>query len=290
LKNHFIRLLKNVRLQGARYHEERGVLFYTSHLAHHSRRMFLSSLPRKTNMIIIPAIDLKNGKCVRLSQGEMHRETVYSDNPVETALKWQQLGAERLHIVDLDGAISGEPHNREAIRRIRASVEMHIEIGGGIRDMDTVADYLDSGIDSVILGTAAIKDPELRHTACERYPGRIIIGIDARDGLVSVQGWTEDTATTAIDFARQLDESSVAAIVFTDISRDGMLTGPNIESTVELARSIKIPVIASGGLSSLDDIRRLLKVKQHGIMGAITGRALYTGDLDLGECIALTKK
>jgi phosphoribosylformimino-5-aminoimidazole carboxamide ribotide isomerase len=165
---------------------------------------------------------------------------------------------------------------------------MHIEIGGGIRDLDIIADYLDNGIDSVILGTAAIKDPGLRHRACEQYPGRIIIGIDARDGMVSVQGWTEDTATSAIDFARELDPDAVSAIIFTDISRDGMLTGPNIESTVALARSMPVPVIASGGLSSLDDVRRLLDVEKYGIMGAITGRALYTGDLDLAECIALT--
>jgi phosphoribosylformimino-5-aminoimidazole carboxamide ribotide isomerase len=166
---------------------------------------------------------------------------------------------------------------------------MHIEIGGGIRDLDTISAYLDDGIDSVILGTAAIKNPQLRNEACKKYPGRIIIGIDARDGRVSVQGWTEDTATSAIDFARELDPDAVSAIIFTDISRDGMLTGPNIESTVALARSMPIPVIASGGLASLDDIRRLLDVEQYGIMGAITGRALYTGDLDLAECIAMTK-
>ena len=242
------------------------------------------------NMIIIPAIDLKNGKCVRLSQGEMHRETVYSDSPVETALKWQSLGARRLHIVDLDGAVSGTPHNREAVRQIRAAVDMHIELGGGIRDLATIAAYLDDGIDSVILGTAAIKNPGLRLNACEQYPGRIIIGIDARDGMVSVQGWTQNTATSAVDFARELDPDAVAAIIFTDISRDGMLTGPNIESTVALARAVPIPVIASGGISSIDDIHRLLEVEQHGIMGAITGRALYTGDLDLAACIALTEQ
>jgi phosphoribosylformimino-5-aminoimidazole carboxamide ribotide isomerase len=220
----------------------------------------------------------------------MHRETVYSDNPVKIALNWQALGARRLHIVDLDGAVSGTPHNREAIRQIRAAVDMHIEIGGGIRDLATIASCIDDGIDSVILGTAAIKDPDLRRTACTQYPGRIIIGIDARDGMVSVQGWTENTATSAIDFARELDPEAVSAIIFTDISRDGMLTGPNIESTVALARSMPIPVIASGGLSSLDDIRRLLEVEQYGIMGAITGRALYTGDLDLAACIAMTEQ
>jgi len=240
-------------------------------------------------MIIIPAIDLKDGKCVRLSQGEMHRETVYSDDPAATALKWRALGARRLHIVDLDGAVHGMQHNREAIRQIRAAVDMHIELGGGIRDLDTIAACIDAGIDSVILGTAAIKNPGLRKQACKRYPGRIIIGIDARGGMVSVQGWTEDTATSAIDFAAELDPDTVAAIIFTDISRDGMLTGPNIDSTVALAHSTRIPVIASGGIASIDDIRRLLAVESCGIMGAITGRALYTGDLDLAECIAMTE-
>lgn len=225
---------------------------------------------------------------MRLSQGEMQRETVYSLDPAETALKWQGLGARRLHIVDLDGAVGGTPRNREAIRRIRAAVDMHIELGGGIRDLATITSYLDDGIDSVILGTAAIRDPGLRRDACGRFAGRIIIGIDARDGMVSVQGWTETTATSAIDFARELDPAAVAAIIFTDISRDGMLTGPNIESTVALARSVAIPVIASGGIASIDDIRRLIEVESCGIMGAITGRALYTGDLDLAECIAIT--
>jgi len=167
---------------------------------------------------------------------------------------------------------------------------MHVELGGGIRDLETITAYLNDGVDSVILGTAAIKNPELRRKACEQYPGRIIVGIDARDGMVSVQGWTEDTATSAIDFARELDPAAVEAIVFTDISRDGMLTGPNIESTVALARAMPIPVIASGGISSLEDIRGLLDVEQHGIMGAITGRALYTGDLDLAEAVAITQQ
>jgi phosphoribosylformimino-5-aminoimidazole carboxamide ribotide isomerase len=167
---------------------------------------------------------------------------------------------------------------------------MHVELGGGIRDLETIAACLDDGVASVILGTAAIKDPELRGRACEQYPGHIIIGIDARDGMVSVQGWTEDTSTSAIDFARELDPAAVSAIIFTDISRDGMLTGPNIESTVALADAVPIPVIASGGIASLEDIRRLLEVEEYGIMGAITGRALYTGDLDLAEAVALTEQ
>ncbi len=241
-------------------------------------------------MIVIPAIDLKDGQCVRLARGEMDQATVYSPDPAEVARRWEDMGARRLHIVDLDGAVSGVPKNRGRIRAIRAAVSMELELGGGIRDLDTIEAYLDLGVDSIILGTAAIKDPALREESCKKFSGRIIIGIDARDGMVSVQGWTEDTRTPAVDFARKLDPGAVAAIIFTDISRDGMLTGPNIESTAELARAVSIPVIASGGVSGLEDIRNVLAIEDCGVMGVITGRALYTGDLDLRECIALTEK
>ena len=241
-------------------------------------------------MLIIPAIDLKGKKCVRLSQGKMDSSTTYSDNPLELAVKWEKMGATRLHIVDLDGAVSGIPKNMELIQEIRTSVDMEIELGGGIRDLRTIEAYFSAGIDFIILGTVAIKDPGLLKESCNRYPGKIIIGIDARNGMVSVQGWTEDTQTSAVDFAKKLDRTKVGAIVFTDISRDGMLTGPNIESTAALAEAIDIPVIASGGISGIKDIKDLINVEQCGIFATIVGRALYTGDIDLKECIEATGK
>jgi len=219
----------------------------------------------------------------------MDESTTYSDNPSEIAVKWEQTGATRLHIVDLDGAVSGIPKNMELIKEIRAAVNMQIELGGGIRDLKTIDAYFSAGIDFVILGTAAIKDPALLKESCSKYPGKIIIGIDARDGMVSVQGWTEDTKTSAVDFSKQLDSTKVAAIVFTDISRDGMLTGPNIESTAALAEAIDIPVIASGGISGIKDIKDLIDVEQCGIFATIVGRALYTGNIDLKECIETGK-
>ena len=241
-------------------------------------------------MIIIPAIDLKNGQCVRLSQGRMEDATIYSQDPVEVARRWESMGAQRLHIVDLDGAVSGRPKNKELIKKICSAVSMKVELGGGIRTVQTFQEYLDAGVDFAILGTAAIKDPVFLQESCAQFSGSIIIGIDARDGMIAVQGWTEKTELNAVDFARQLDSKAVHAIVFTDIKRDGMLTGPNIESTVLLAQAVSIPVIASGGVSSLEDIEKLLAVESCGIMGVITGRALYTGDIDLKACINLTKK
>lgn len=239
-------------------------------------------------MIIIPAIDIKDGECVRLSRGDMSRATIYSKNPAEVAQRWQSLGAQRLHLVDLDGAVSGCPRNKDVVQDICSSVSMHIELGGGIRTLETIEQYVEAGVDSVILGTAAIEDPALFQESCRRYPGRIIAGIDARSGMVSVRGWTETSAVKAVDFARGLDSSAVEAIIFTDISRDGMLSGPNIDSTAELARSVSIPVIASGGISSLQDIRNLIAVPPPGIFGAVIGRALYTGDVDLQDCLRLT--
>ncbi|MCP4715827.1 MAG: 1-(5-phosphoribosyl)-5-[(5-phosphoribosylamino)methylideneamino]imidazole-4-carboxamide isomerase [Deltaproteobacteria bacterium] len=240
-------------------------------------------------MIVIPAIDLKDGKCVRLAQGEMDQSTVYSEDPVEVALRWEQKGATRLHIVDLDGAVSGKPRNKDLVKQICSAVSMAVELGGGIRDITTVAEYLSAGVEYCILGTAAIKDPDFLQQCCEEHGGSIIVGIDARDGMVAVQGWTETTSISAIDFAGKLDPVAVAAVVFTDIGRDGMLTGPNTESTAQLAEAVEIPVIASGGVACIDDIKELLKVEKSGIMGVITGRALYTGDLDLEECVALMK-
>jgi phosphoribosylformimino-5-aminoimidazole carboxamide ribotide isomerase len=241
-------------------------------------------------MIIIPAIDLKNGQAVRLSQGRMDDATVYSSDPVEVALRWQALGAQRLHIVDLDAAVSGTPRNKDMVKRICTAVTMDVELGGGIRDSKTIAEYLDAGVTYAILGTAAVRDPVFRDACCKAYSGRIIIGIDAHKGMVAVQGWTESTSLSAIELADRLDSSAVHAIVYTDISRDGMLTGPNIEETAKLAAASGIPVIASGGMSRIEDVKNLLAVESSGIMGIIIGRALYTGGIDLKEAISLTEK
>ena len=240
-------------------------------------------------MIIIPAIDLKGGQCVRLSQGDMDRATVYSENPAEMAKTWQSMGAQRIHVVDLDGAVSGQPKNRDAIIAIVSAVSVPVQLGGGIRDIETIKEYFSCGIDRVILGTAAIKDPLFLEESCRAWPGRIIVGIDATDGMVCVQGWTEKTAMSVVDLVKKIEHLPLAAIVFTDIKRDGMLTGPNIESTAQLARSTHIPVIASGGVSRMEDIEALLTVEEFGVSGVIIGRALYTGNLDLRECIRIAE-
>jgi phosphoribosylformimino-5-aminoimidazole carboxamide ribotide isomerase len=241
-------------------------------------------------VIIIPAIDLKEGKCVRLEQGLMERDTVYSDNPAAQALAWQAKGAELLHIVDLDGAFAGEPKNRAAIEAIVGALTIPTQLGGGIRDLATIEAYLGMGVGRVIIGTAAQRNPELVQQACAKFPGRIVVGIDAKDGMVAVQGWAEVTGITAVDLARKFEGFGVAAIVYTDISRDGMMQGPNIAATRALAEAISIPVIASGGVSSLRDIENLLAVESSGISGAITGKAIYSGAIDLTEAIALTKR
>lgn len=241
-------------------------------------------------MIVIPAIDIKQGRCVRLLQGRMDAETVFSDNPAAMAVKWAQLGAERIHVVDLDGAVSKEPVHFETVHAIHQSVSIPIQIGGGIRDMKTISRYLDAGIDRVIIGTEAIRNPELVREACRRYPGRIVVGIDARNGKVAIEGWTQTTETEAVDLARSLEDCGVAAIHFTDIHRDGMQTGPNVAETRKLAEAISIPVIASGGVSTIEDIRRLLPLEAVGVVGVITGRALYAGTLDLQEAIRVAKK
>ena len=241
-------------------------------------------------MLVIPAIDLKEGKCVRLDQGLMERDTVYSDNPAAQALAWQAQGAELLHIVDLDGAFAGEPKNRAAIEAIVKALQIPTQLGGGIRDMATIEAYLGMGVGRVIIGTAAQRNPELVREACGKFPGRIVVGIDAKNGMVAVQGWAEVTDITAIELARKFAGDGVAAIVYTDISRDGMLQGPNIEATRQLAEAIPIPVIASGGISSLRDIENLMAVEASGIAGAITGKAIYSGAMDLTAAIALTKR
>jgi len=241
-------------------------------------------------MIIIPAIDLKGGQCVRLSQGDMDRATVYSENPAEMAKTWQNMGAKRIHVVDLDGAVSGQPKNRTAIEAIVSAVSVPVQLGGGIRDQETISAYFSCGIDRVILGTAAINDPAFLVESCHAWPKKIIVGIDATDGMVCIKGWTEKTSVSVVDLVKKIEQLPLAAIVFTDIKRDGMLTGPNIESTALLARSTRIPVIASGGVSRIEDIEALLTVEQFGVTGVIVGRAFYTGNLDLRECIKLAEK
>jgi len=240
-------------------------------------------------VIVIPAIDLKDGKCVRLEQGLMERDTVFNDNPGAQARAWQDQGAELLHIVDLDGAFAGEPKNRQAIEAIVRAVSIPTQLGGGIRDMATIEAYLSLGISRVIIGTAAQRNPELVKEACEKFPGRIVVGIDAKDGMVAVQGWAEVTGITAVELAKKFEGFGVSAIIYTDISRDGMLQGPNVEATRQLAESINIPVIASGGLSTLQDIENLMTVESAGVTGVITGKAIYTGAIDLAEAIRTGK-
>jgi phosphoribosylformimino-5-aminoimidazole carboxamide ribotide isomerase len=241
-------------------------------------------------VIVIPAIDLKEGKCVRLEQGLMERDTVFNDDPGAQARAWQDQGAELLHIVDLDGAFAGEPKNRAAIEAIVRAITIPSQLGGGIRDLATIEAYLGLGIGRVIIGTAAQRNPDLVKEACARFPGRIVVGIDAKNGLVAVQGWAEVTDVTAVELAKRFEGYGVSAIVYTDISRDGMLQGPNIEATSALAAAISIPVIASGGVSSLRDIENLLTVEASGVTGVITGKAIYTGALNLAEAIAVTKR
>ena len=240
-------------------------------------------------MIVIPAIDLKEGKCVRLEQGLMEKDTVFCDNPAEQAREWAHQGAELLHIVDLDGAFAGVPKNRQAITAIVNAISIPTQLGGGIRDIATIEAYLSLGVGRVILGTAAQRNPDLVVEACRLFPGRIVVGIDAKNGMVAVQGWGEVTDARAVDLAMRFEGYGVAAIIYTDISRDGMMSGPNIESTKALAEAIFIPVIASGGVSSLLDIENLMANETAGVTGVITGRAIYTGAIRLAEAIALTK-
>ena len=240
-------------------------------------------------MLVIPAIDLKEGKCVRLEQGLMDKDTVFNDNPAAQARAWQDQGAEMLHIVDLDGAFAGQPKNRAAIEAIIGAISIPSQLGGGIRDIATIEAYLSLGLSRVIIGTAAQRNPELVREACVKFPGRIVVGIDARNGMVAVQGWAEVTDITAVDLARKFEGFGVSAIIYTDISRDGMLQGPNLEATKALAEAVSIPIIASGGVSSLKDIRNLMDIEASGVTGVITGKAVYTGAIKLGEAIALTK-
>ncbi|HAM52015.1 MAG TPA: 1-(5-phosphoribosyl)-5-((5-phosphoribosylamino)methylideneamino)imidazole-4-carboxamide isomerase [Nitrospiraceae bacterium] len=236
-------------------------------------------------MHIIPAIDLKGGKCVRLLQGKEDAVTVYSDDPSSTAKLWQSRGARLLHIVDLDGAFTGDQKNLAAIRRVRESVVMEIEVGGGIRDLQKIDELISIGINRIILGTVAVEKPSLVSEACRRYPGRILVGIDARNGKVAVKGWVEITSTDAKDLAKDSAARGAAGIIYTDIATDGMMTGPNTKAIEEMVHTVTVPVIASGGISSLQDIKRLAEIE--GLWGAITGKAIYEGSLDLREAIEI---
>ena len=239
-------------------------------------------------MLLIPAIDLKDGRCVRLRQGDMNDATVFSEDPAAMARKWVDLGARRLHLVDLNGAFAGKPRNEAAIKAILNEIgaEVPIQIGGGIRDLDTIERYLDAGIAYVIIGTAAVKNPGLLHDACGAFPGQIIVGLDARDGKVATDGWSKLTGHDVLDHGRKFEGYGVEAIIYTDIGRDGMLGGVNIEATVRLARGLTVPVIASGGVSALEDIDRLCEVEGEGIEAAIVGRAIYDGTLDFSAAQA----
>ncbi|WP_189686067.1 1-(5-phosphoribosyl)-5-[(5-phosphoribosylamino)methylideneamino]imidazole-4-carboxamide isomerase [Pseudorhodoferax aquiterrae] len=236
-------------------------------------------------MLLIPAIDLKDGQCVRLKQGDMEQSTTFSDDPAEMARKWVDEGARRLHLVDLNGAFAGKPKNEMAIRRILKEVGdvVDVQLGGGIRDLDTIERYLDAGLRYVIIGTAAVKNPGFLHDACTAFGGHIIVGLDAKDGKVATDGWSKLTGHEVIDLAKKFEDYGVESFIYTDIGRDGMLTGINIEATVKLAQALNTPVIASGGLSNIADIEKLCEVESEGIEGVICGRAIYTGDLDFAS-------
>lgn len=240
-------------------------------------------------MLIIPAIDLKDGHCVRLKQGVMEGATVFSEDPGAMAATWLAQGARRLHLVDLNGAFAGKPVNENAIKAIVKAVgaDVPIQLGGGIRDLDTIERYLDDGISYVIIGTAAVKNPGFLHDACSAFPGHIIVGLDAKDGKVAVDGWSKLTGHDVVDLAKKFEDYGVEGVIYTDIGRDGMLSGVNIEATVALAQALRIPVIASGGITNLDDVKHLCAVEDEGIMGAITGRAIYEGSLDFAAAQAL---
>ncbi len=238
-------------------------------------------------MILFPAIDLKDGKCVRLKHGEMSEATVFSDDPAAQAATFERQGFGYLHIVDLNGAFAGRPVNAGAVEAILRSVAMPTQLGGGIRDISTIESWLARGIRRVILGTVAVRDPALVRDACRRFPGRVAVGIDARGGKVAVEGWAETSELSAADLARRFEDAGVAAIIYTDIDRDGVLKGLNLPSTAELARATGIPVIASGGLASIDDVKALMRPEYAMLEGAITGRALYDGRLDAREALAL---
>lgn len=241
-------------------------------------------------MLVLPAIDLKGGKCVRLYQGEMGTARVYSDSPEETALKWQSLGAKMLHVVDLDGAMAGEPRNLGAISRILQAIEIPIELGGGIRDEKVVEDYLQLGVSKVILGTAALQNRDMLRRVCAQFPGRIAVGIDAKGGFVAVQGWQEVTEMRAMDLARDLEDAGASHIIYTDIVRDGAMSGPNLGATAKLAESVSISVVLSGGMHNHDDLDAVVKLESKGVKGVILGKSIYEGTIELGKAIKQVQK
>ena len=240
-------------------------------------------------MLLIPAIDLKDGQCVRLKQGVMTDATVFSDDPVKVAVHWRDQGARRLHLVDLNGAFAGKPKNLAVIRDILGAVgdDIPVQLGGGIRDLDTIEKYFDLGLKYVIIGTAAVKNPGFLHDACDAFPGQVIVGLDAKDGMVAIDGWAKVTTHNVIDLAKRFEDYGVNSVIYTDIGRDGMMNGVNIEATVKLAQALTVPVIASGGLTNLDDVRNLCAVESEGIEGAITGRAIYEGSIDFAAAQTL---
>ena len=248
----------------------------------------LRSSPLASAMLLIPAIDLKDGHCVRLRQGDMNESTIFSDNPAAMARRWVDAGARRLHLVDLNGAFAGKPVNEAAVKAILAEVgdEIPVQLGGGIRDLDTIERYLDDGLSYIIIGTAAVKNPGFMRDACSAFGGHIIVGLDAKDGKVATDGWSKLTGHEVADLAKKFEDYGVEGIVYTDIGRDGMLTGVNIDATVKLAQVLTIPVFASGGLSSLADIEKLCAVEEVGIEGVICGRAIYSGELDFAAAQA----
>jgi phosphoribosylformimino-5-aminoimidazole carboxamide ribotide isomerase len=240
-------------------------------------------------VILFPAIDLKDGRCVRLVQGDMAQATVFNDNPAEQALTFERQGFEYLHLVDLDGAFAGKPVNGDAVKAILEAIAIPVQLGGGIRELRTIEAWLEKGVERVIIGTAAVRDPDLVREAARLYPSRIAVGIDARDGLVAIEGWARTAQMSAIDLGRRFEDAGVAAIIYTDISRDGVMKGLNIAATLAVAEATSIAVIASGGLASIADVERLLQPDCARLTGAITGRALYDGRLDAAEALALIK-
>ena len=240
-------------------------------------------------MLIIPAVDIKKGRCVRLLQGREDSETVFSDDPSAMAARWEGEGAELVHVIDLDGAFSKGPQNVEAVKRILDRVDIPIQLGGGIRSMETISTYLDLGVGRVILGTEAIRNPSLVEQACKAFPNRIMVGIDARKGMVAIEGWTQTTEQKAVEMAKGIEGPGLAGIIFTDIHKDGMQTGPNIEETKRMAESVSTPIIASGGVGNINDIKALAKLEPLGVVGIITGRALYDGRLDLKQALEVAR-